>query len=191
MIEQSDARQRNLMPCRVNELSRGRKSGVSPDKIKGHSLKTAAPKCLLSLYLCGGGVGCGVAAGWSAGVGAAAGGWVAGGCSAGVGCVAAGCSCCPVPCGGCAGVAPGNVAPAGNVQTSTLRPGSVAALVWMRCGSIPLDLVRYVMAFCARCNAMLRGSPLSAEPASTAFKFGSCCIFKATSSNTALERLST
>src|SRR5262249_8951665 len=36
----------------------------------------------------------------------------------------------------------GGATPAGSVQTSTVRPGSVLALVSMRCGSMPLDLVR-------------------------------------------------
>src|SRR5262245_57333221 len=73
------------------------------------------------------------------------GGWNYWGGGVGCGCAAGGC----VPLGGVklggvvpCGVVPGSVAPAGSVHTSTLRPGSVLAFTWMRCGSIPLDLVR-------------------------------------------------
>src|ERR1700682_3160978 len=68
----------------------------------------------------------------------------------------------------------GGLAPAGTVHTSTLRPGCVAVLTLTRLGSMPLDFVRYVLAFCARCMASDAGSFPVEEPDKSTVLPGSC-----------------
>src|SRR5215471_11336484 len=68
----------------------------------------------------------------------------------------------------------GGAAPCGTVQICTVRPGVAPVLVCSRAASMPLDLVKYVLAFSARWVAKRDGSFSSAAPESTAVLLGSC-----------------